>query len=397
MKRNRKLLLITAGTMNYTTGGSVMYRNILQHIPPEQLYWAVAGGWSKRIPPWMEKYERCVCSSLLLHRYVFGLVRRILFHHLLLHRIWFWYAYRWFPMRAAKKISKFAQQQQVTKIWVHATGPAIGVAVRLQKMLGLPIHVDVQDDIDGHIGPKEGNWLREDFLELLQNATTCNVTTSSMKEYYIQKYNACKDALVFWNGGIFGSIPPSPQLRKSIRIIGLAGNIWCPDAVNILLSTLNLLNAERDTKNIVKLRVYSTRIKIKHPYLEFKGLVGPTQIVSVLQECDLLYVPMSFLSRYKVLCRTSLPGKILTYIQAQIPIVAHGPEYASNVKFTREHSIGLASTTMSPAILAKDIEQYEHDYNSRIEASRRSRELCQTKFSPEQIWQWFQKVLFKEK
>lgn len=396
MKRNNKILLITAGTMDYISGGTVMYRKLLEHIPTKQLCWAIAGGWSKKIPSWMSDREYLLCYSPLFNRLIYGLIRRIAFHRLVLHHIWFWYAYRWFPKQTAKKICKFARQQGVSKIWVHATGPTIGVAARLRRMLELPIHVNVQDDIDGTVGTREGNWLRKDFTELLQNATTCDVTCPSMKEYYIRNYNACQDALVFWNGSIFGDLPSLPHVNRNIRVIGIAGYIWSTDTVNICLAALNLLNEKRGSDRFIKLRVYSNRIRIKHSCLQYEGLLDPQNIISALQECDLLYVPMSFLPRYEVLCSTSLPGKMLSYMQAQVPLLAHGPEYASNIRFVREHGVGIVSTSTDPKALAMAIEKYERNFDLRIKASQRCRELSQTKFDPDRVWQRFQRVLFKE-
>jgi hypothetical protein len=395
MSNNSKILLITAGTMDYITGGTVMYRKFLKHIPRNQLCWAVAGGWSNKVPLWMSDRDRLICYSPLFNRLIYGLIRRMAYYRLGLHNIWFWYAYKWFPQRAAKKITEFAVRQKVTKIWVHATGPAIGVAIRVQRSLNLPIHVNIQDDIDGPTGVEEGKWLRKDFVNLLQNSTTSDVTCLAMKDYYISKYDTCHDAFVLWNGSVTEDIPEAPTINAKFKYIGYGGFIWSYDAINICLSALEILNAGRHSEDIIMLRIYSKRLKLNHPYIQYMGLLDTEQIIPALQECDLLYVPMSFLPRYHILSSTSLPGKILTYMQTQIPILAHGPTYASNVEFVGMHQIGITCTSTEPKVLAAIIEKYEHEIHYRVKASNMSLKLCKTKFDSKEVWQKFQAVLFE--
>ena len=387
------LLLITPGTMNGVGGGSVLFKTLLQNISTNQLCWAAVGGWTKEIPAWMKDRDRIICVSPWFHRYVRYFAQRIP----ILRNLWSWYVFRWFPAQAVKKIARFAKEEYVEKIWVHATGQTIPVAVKLRKMLGLPVHVNIQDDIYGH-SASDGEWIRREFGELLKSCTTCDVTSDSMKEYYVEKYDACHNAHVFWNGCVLGETPPSPELKRNIKNITYTGNIWCPDTVRILLSALKILNVDRSAENQIRLKIYSQRLKwhfnLNQSNINYCGVLKPEEVVTVVQADGLMYVPMSFLPEKEILCRTSLPGKMLTYMQAQVPLFAHGPEYASNVRFVGSRGIGMVCTSMDPAEVAKAILRYEHDYDSRVEASRRCRELCENDFNPEHVWERFRKVLF---
>jgi hypothetical protein len=120
--------------------------------------------------------------------------------------------------------------------------------------------------------------------------------------------------------------------------------------------------------------------------VEYRGLLSPEDLTRELRVYDLLYVPMSFLARYELLSRTSIPAKIVHYMQAQVPILAHGPDYAANVRFVRERRVGFASTTQDPRELAATLLAIEGDVSLRLEMSRTERELFETEFSPEVVW-----------
>jgi len=389
-----KILLITPSSMSSVTGGTVLLQGLLEHIPPDRLCWAAVGGDRPRIPSWMERYRRVIFPSIIFNRIIQALARR-----LPLGRLWGWVQFRLYPWRVIPKILAFIQEEQVEKLWVVASGQAIPVAARLHQQTGLPIHVTVHDDIEGHSSPAQAALLRDDFQRLLKAATTSDLTSTSMQAYYEDRHGAPRDPLIFGNGFFMGEVPPPPELRRRVRSIGYAGNIWSPDNFRILLRALDLVNKDRKPEDAIMIEVFSERLQ-KHfgltsPYLIYRGLVEPEKIAERLRECDLLYVPMSFLPGKAILARTSLPGKIQSYMKVQMPILAHGPEYATHIGFVRDHQVGLTSTSQDPGVVAAELLGYEAAYDQRTAASRKSRELSLGEFSPEAAWARFKAVLYR--
>ena len=388
-----KLLFITANTMFHIRGSSLLFKTLLKNIPDDRLCWAVAGGWSRKIPSWMQNRARCVCTSFLLHRNFARLARQVKPFRFL----WCWYAYRWFPARAAKKIVRFAYQQGIEKLWVQANGLVIPVAVRLKKFLNLPLHLSIHDDIATQLPDTRVNWLRSDFEELLHGAASYDVISDFMCEYYKDKYDTSRKVEVILIGDDT-PIPSPPLIRPRINKIGYAGSIVASDCMKILLAALAILNDSRIKVNQIKLKVISSRFP-KHlgsntQYISYAGALRNIQIDRVLQDCDLLYVPMSFLVEREIFCRTSLPSKILTYMQAQIPLLAHGPTYASNINFVAKYDIGMTSTAIDPEVLAQEILEYENNSKARIKASQRCRFLSKHEFNPEKVWERLRRILF---
>lgn len=389
-----RILLITSSTMTEVNGGTVLLQGLVEHISHDRLCWAVVGGDSRRIPRWMQGYRRVIFPSIIFNRIIQAAARR-----LPLTRLWWWILYQLYPRLIVPRIISLVRDERIEKLWVVAHSQAISVAVQLLRQTGLPIHVTVHDDIEGHNSAAQAAVLREDFRRLLTQATTSDLTSTSMKTYYEDLYGAPRDPLIFGNGFFMGEVPPPPELRRRLRLVGYAGNIWSPDNFRILLQALDLVNKDRKPEDAIRIEVFSERFQ-KHfgltsPYLIYRGLVEPEKITERLRKCDLLYVPMSFLPKKAILARTSLPGKIQSYMKVQVPILAHGPEYATHIGFVQEHQVGLTSTSQNPDVLAAELLRYEEAYEQRTAASRKSRELSLGEFSPQAAWNRFKAVLYQ--
>jgi len=251
------------------------------------------------------------------------------------------------------------------------------------------MHVSVQDDVSGHVAPREGALLRPAFEELLRRASTIDVISAPMKAYYQSRYAMPREPMIVWTGGDGGPVQPPPQIAPKLRRIGYAGNLWATDAMRVLVEAVERLNKMRDKHDRMVVVIHGARRPpgfTTSSAVEYRGLLSPDDLTRELRTCDLLYVPMSFLPRYEVLSRTSLPAKIVHYMQAQIPILAHGPDYAANIGFVRERHIGFTSTTQDPHQLAEALAAIEADALSRVSVSRTSRDLFETEFSPQAVW-----------
>jgi len=395
MTQSLRILLITHNTMTTVTGGTILIRNLVKRIPTENLVWAAVAGSDPQVPDWMSRFEKITFQSWTFTYLLSAFARRTFFG-----RVLWWWHYRLHANRVGLKIESWMATKRIDKIWLLAAGAAIPVSATLCRKTGLPFHITVHDDIEGHNSASEADILGDDFKYLLENASTSDLTSTSMWEYYQNKYQAPLSPLLFWNGFVDGEIPPAPVINKQIRTIGYAGNIWSPDNFHCLADALASLNAKREVDNQISIVVFSDKLR-KHlfltsPLIKYEGFVEPDKISAKLQKCDLLYAPMGFKSKHEVLARTSLPGKILSYMKAQIPILSHGPTFATNIDFVNTHRVGLSITTQDKDVVASEILRYEQDYESRVVASKMSRELSLSEFSPSTAWMKFEQTLFSD-
>src|SRR6266581_2320956 len=235
-----KLLLLTCSTMPDVDGGTVLFRALVPFVPEGRLVWAVAGGATSTVPAWASHLERCVVVSQLFSRWVAGLSRRSP-----LRRLWCSAAYGWFPRYAARQIARFAAEHKVQRVWMHAGSSAIHTAIELRRLMGLPLHISVQDDVEGHVGRVEGAYLREGLKTLLRTADSADLTSSGMLDYYRDRYDLPTRTEVLITGGDGGPLPASPEVRPTLTRIGFAGNLWASDAMRVLLGALERLNRRR--------------------------------------------------------------------------------------------------------------------------------------------------------
>ena len=166
--------------------------------------------------------------------------------------------------------------------------------------------------------------------------------------------------------------------------------------MRVLLGALERLNQRRAAAERIAVEAFLANAPSQfreHNAVKYRGLLPTASLTAALQECDLLYVPMSFLPRYEVLCRTSMAGKAVHYMQAQVPLLAHGPSYATNVTLVSSWGIGLATTTPDPSVLAEQLTAYERDVPARRAASARCREVFEAEYSPLAVWRRMERLL----
>lgn len=87
----------------------------------------------------------------------------------------------------------------------------------------------------------------------------------------------------------------------------------------------------------------------------FHGYVGSTEMPSVQQEADVLFLPLAFHSPFPEVIRTSAPAKMAEYLAAARPILVHAPANSFVAQYVRRHECGLVVTEEDPAALQKGL------------------------------------------
>jgi glycosyltransferase involved in cell wall biosynthesis len=379
--RPKRLLLLTPNTMNHLTGGTILFRSFVERLSPDELWWGVAGGSDPTIPSWMDGFKREVFTSLLFSRPLRGLGRKTP-----AGRVWRRLVYEHMSSAASRRLATFVERERIDAMWVLANGPSIPVAVRLQELSGMPMHVSVQDDIDGQLARPEADALRPSFRRLLIRARSIDVTSDGMLKYYDELYGVGAKSVVVYPNAREAHLAP-PGIRDRVRRIGYAGILWASDAFESLLRALDRVNARRE--HAITLVAYGQlhpQTLAKRRWVDFRGTAPPDKMTGLLQDCDLLYVPMSFDARQEILSRTSMPAKLFSYVRAQVPLLAHGPTFATNVDFVRNKGVGWAISTTDPDEIAETIERADADQTARRAAAERCADLVRGELDSDKNW-----------
>lgn len=366
LNQQNSIMFINTNNMNYISGGTVLFKRLFSEFDAEKLVLYIVGSVEGKRPEWLNRFKIFEFPiSIMSMRYLryFRKVR-------LINLVYVYFKEK-FLFLIIKDIIEKCKLNKIKKVWIYAVAHNIIIASKLIAD-GIPVHLSIQDDIDGHLYKTEANYLRKYYEYSLRNAASVDVVSVYMKDYLIEKYKLKREIFVFTNGMIESDIPYQPLIKKEINKIGFAGNIWAKDTIRYLISGINEYNRKYN-KSLYLIIFSNQKIMSSEKWVKYYRMIDNSLIDKELKECDLLYVPMSFKGRYKILSSTSLPGKIITYLKNQIPIISHGPEYAANIKIVREKEIGYCICEKNKSIIAKELKKINDSIESRVEVSNKMR------------------------
>ena len=88
---------------------------------------------------------------------------------------------------------------------------------------------------------------------------------------------------------------------------------------------------------------------IHHPHLH------QSQIMSALNEADLLFLPLAFESPIQEVLRLASPGKMGDYLAMSKPILVHAPADSFVCQYFRQHDCGIVVDQVDVSLLAQTI------------------------------------------
>jgi glycosyltransferase involved in cell wall biosynthesis len=167
------------------------------------------------------------------------------------------------------------------------------------------------------------------------------------------------DALtIVYTGAIYGM--QQDALQRLVRIVTCGvGETWTPSKVKLILYTSAPARYLRKIGFSWGPSVYLD--EVKHEAMP-----------SVLAEADILFLPMSFDPQRRHMVTTSIPSKISEYLASGVPILAHGPEYSSAVRYCREHNCALVVDQPDDAALREALIRLAADDELRRRLSEKA-------------------------
>ena len=219
----------------------------------------------------------------------------------------------------------------------------------------LPLYLIVHDDWPNlALIPKLYKpFLDRSFRKVYTQAKARFCISPSMVEAYIHRYGI-KGTVLYpsrsANAPCFDS--PSERLaeKKEILSIAFAGTINSAGDINMLkslaicLKSCNgrlLLFGPLDKQNAIELGLNDSNIEVR-------GMIASNDLIKLLRdEVDALYVPLSFEAQGSTVALLSFPSKLADYTSIGLPLLVHGPDNCSAVRWVRENG-DIAAYVTSP-------------------------------------------------
>jgi len=270
----------------------------------------------------------------------------------------------------ARKAVAFAKSNDVDLIWSVVQGQStIKLTERIAKSSGLEYVVQVWDPPnwwlrDNRFDEKTTKYVLNAFGRIIRNSKCCIAASWVMAETYTERYGCPKSIPV-----ILGFDPERVQPKREKNphrfTIVFSGQMYASNELQSLIYALDILGWQFEGKEIV-LRCYGRAFQLFFSHsarVEVCGWLPYDDLVTELAEADLLYCPYWFDPVFEEEASLSFPSKLTTYFKTGVPVLFHGPDYASPRKFIAETGSAYICGTLYPPGIVEVLQYIMTDTN----------------------------------
>lgn len=247
------------------------------------------------------------------------------------------------PLQAVRRGKKIIKEEKMDLLLGFSDhGPALLSVYLLHKLTRKPFCLHFYDLYHGNNFP----WffrLVAYSLEpkLFRSAECVSVMCEALAEHYQKKYQ--RDVMVLHNAIPLDSSPPPDPLPDHLgpyKIVFTGTIVWAQlSAVKNLVCAVEAISDRK-----IVLYLYTPHEKA---FLESQGLFEservvfargfPQEMPAIQKSADILFVGLSFDTRYTLLINTSSPGKTCEYLISGRPILVHAPKDSYIAKYAQQH------------------------------------------------------------
>ena len=395
-----KLLFIfpRLGQRGVDTGSMVIFKKFINQLPKEDIVLLSISDYKQRKSDWTSKYKYYSFYSLLFHPFVVKAFKKTFFRS-----FFFIFERTIYPYFVNKKITKIIRTEKIDKLWVYACPDTIPVLKRIFRKKRIPYHLSIHDDMleNDYFKNKCSKYIKKDLLFLLKNYSSCDLISPYMKEYYIQKYNLCLDAFNIWSGFTQTNNIGQVQINKKIKKIAYIGSMGRQEEPEAFWKAIDIINKERSEQDKIEIHYYinafnQKRLNKKYTNIIYKGLIPNKDVQSILANYDLLYLTMSFAPDWAIVSKVSFPSKTMAYLESGIPIITHGPDYSTIIRFAKRYKIGLPICTLDSNKFANSVLEYEKNIQLREKHSENIKNLVNSELSFNKNFPTLKKLIYSK-
>lgn len=276
------------------------------------------------------------------------------------------------PFKITRLGLKITKKEKIKSLLGYSDfGPNLLATYLLHKITKLPFSIHFYDMYQGNKMPILFKLLSK-YLEpkIFAKAEKIFVMCDELKEYYEDKYH--KKTEIIYNSIFIQQNELNAITTKSpnnfFDIIYLGSIYWAQEN-----AVLNIVKAIEKINNIpIRLFLYTPHsekylnsIGINKSNKIFFSSCLPEQVQEVFKNADLLYLGLSFTSKYTKLINTSSPGKLCDYLVSARPILIHSPKKSFLTKYATLYNFAYVVDENDITKLKENIESIylKHDKN----------------------------------
>lgn len=284
--------------------------------------------------------------------------------------------------RLIHRITSFAAERGVEAVWAVLNDPStIRLAVPVAERLRVPLLPTVWDPPEA-IAAKAGldalsrRSLLRDFDRTLRRAERCGVASENMAVEYRDRYGVETIVVIH---GIRPELRRPPAHRPVTNhelTLGFAGTVYAREEWRALLSTLDDVGWKVSGRH-VRIRVlgHGADFLSNRETVELLGWQPLEEVLPILAETDLLYLPYWLDPSYEMSTRLCFPNKLTTYLAAGRPVFFHGPKSSSPAEFFTRYPVGVTCHSHTPEEILAALQRLVEDpelYSATTRAGQRA-------------------------
>lgn len=236
---------------------------------------------------------------------------------------------------------QFSKLYKIELVWAVLDSPVIyHLAICLAKKLQVPLVATVWDPperivLDLKLDRYSRRIALRDFKQTLRQSLRCGVMSEAMRDEYEKKYGTQAIIMRHGLGPEERRLSECRSTRSDRFTIGFAGSLYAAREWQALLAALTSVNWRIKGKDI-EIRVLGSGGPLNmrgRAHIEYLGWRPMTEVIQLLSEADVNYLPYWFHPAYSLSVRHCFPTKLTTYLAAGRPIFYHGPRDSSPTIF----------------------------------------------------------------
>jgi glycosyltransferase involved in cell wall biosynthesis len=310
----------------------------------------------------------------------------------------------WKKWSIVRDAVKFGQEHGAELVWAVLDSPmVIYVAPHVASRLGVPLHTLVWDPPEHfrwlyHVNAWSVQLMLRDFARALRSAIRCAVISEEMRNAYSSQFGV--DTVVLRHGleETIRQPPASGFVTKEQLVIGFAGSLYASDEWKALLNALHGVEW-RVADRVVRIRLlgYSPPTPNIPVNIEFLGWRSIPEVVKLLSQADILYLPYWFDPAHQITVRLAFPTKLTTYLAAGRPVFYHGPRESTAARFLREYPAGPACHSLDADDIVATLTRFVDNREVYAQMTAAGKAAADREFSLEVFRQRFAQFLGVDK
>ncbi len=343
-------------------GGPILMSRLLKEYSSDSLTVLTSKRYARISPPEgrLDCEQNCVALSEGYGRFGLGRLR---------------IALNWLriPLIALTAI-RIIRRRRIAAILTVLHGYFHFVATLAARLTGIPYVVIVHDDYTCQMN----TLVRQMTRAVLRNAARIYCVSPGMQETVRLQFGVeselqrpasekpafaasrqQKDELsIVFAGSITAAVEDSLRALAELIVTGKLKESGIPNA------KLHLYTVVRDEQK----RAWGW----DHADIVIHSWVGQNELVQVLRNADILFLPFSFAPSERHTVETAFPSKTADYLASGTPILIFGPEYSSLVGYARREGFGEIVSDRKPELLIGAIRRLTADPECRQMVMSRS-------------------------